>query len=343
MRGQLKAEWSDEQRVAQREQIDAFRLEREAARAEATRALAGFGYVRGDLHTHSVYSDGSGAVADLVRVARLRGLDFLFVTDHTTVRQRIECRKYPAVWWGQEPGAGPHHVCILVGRRRFVPSCDIRRDAERLRALGHFFFYPHPVGWYPNVRYTDAQKDALGEAGREFAIEVMNGIFRTDPFHDEWTEGNVALWDRYLCAGCRVTGLGATDSHFAPGVGNVWTGCADSRPTLQSVLAALRAGRVFASSGPAINLTCGRASMGSALKAKRGTVSVHVQCADSYGLAWARLVQDGRAVRELPCRGQRAQSEDVRVRLRAADGYVRAECASLDDRRAYSNPIYFRR
>ena len=184
MRGRLKAHWSAEQRLAQHERIEAFRLAREAARARATRKLAGFRYIHGDLHTHSVFSDGSGTVADLARVAHLRGLDFLFVTDHNTIRQKVECRKCPAVWWGQEPGAGPHHICILAPQRKFLPACDMRRDAERLRALGHFFFYPHPVGWYPNTWYRKAQKDALKEAGPQFAIEVINGIFRTEPFHD---------------------------------------------------------------------------------------------------------------------------------------------------------------
>jgi hypothetical protein len=36
-------------------------------------------------------------------------------------------------------------------------------------------------------------------------------------------------------------------------------------------------------------------------------------------------------------------SEQVEMSVSAGGGYVRAECASLDDRRAYSNPIYLRR
>ena len=79
-------------------------------------------------------------------------LDFIFVTDHATIRQKVECSKHPGVWWGQEPGAGPHHVCVLAANKKFVPRGDMRKDADRLRALGHFFFYPHPVGWYPSFR-----------------------------------------------------------------------------------------------------------------------------------------------------------------------------------------------
>ena len=188
--------WSDDQILARRDSVDAHRFEREARRAKATAGLVPFQFVRGDLHMHTDYSDGSNTVADMERVARLRGLDFIFVTDHGTIRQKRACEKYRNVWWGQEPGAGLHHVCILAGKRRYEPYGNVARDAARLREMGLFFFFPHPTGWYPSVWYSEEQKDALAEAGPQFAIEVMNGIFRTDPFHDKWTEANVALWDR---------------------------------------------------------------------------------------------------------------------------------------------------
>ena len=339
----VKRHWTAEQRLELRETIDGFRMEREAARAKATREAAGFGYLRGDLHMHTVYSDGSGTVDDMVKVARARDLDFIFVTDHGTIRQKAECRKHRNVWWGQEPGAGPHHVCILAGDRKYAPCGDMKKDAERLRALGHYFFYPHPVGWFPNNWYTEEQKDALAEVGLEFAIEVMNGIFRAEAFHEEWEDGYVALWDRYLQAGCRVTGLGATDAHFAPGVGNVWTGVLGARLTMASVLKALRAGCVYASNGPAVNLTCGRTPMGGTTKTRKRTARIRILCADGCGLSWVHVVQDGRVVRELECRGKQRLSENVDIKLRAKGGYVRVECAAADDLRAYSNPIYFNR
>jgi hypothetical protein len=341
MAGPVKRVWTDKERLEWREHAHSFRMEREAARAKATRKAAGFRYVRGDLHMHTVYSDGSGTVEDMVKVAQARGLDFIFVTDHGTIRQKAECAKYPHVWWGQEPGAGPHHVCILAGARKYTPCLDMRTDAEKLRALGYFFFYPHPVGWYPRTHYSDEKKDALAEVGPEFAIEVMNGIFRAEAFHEEWEEGNVALWDRYLKAGCRVTGLGATDAHFAPGVGNVWTGVLGARLTMASVLKGLHRGCVYASNGPAVNLTCGHTQMGGAVKTRKRKASIGLVCADGYGLSWARVVQDGRVVHEFECRGKDRLSGRVDIRLPAGHSYVRAECAAADDLRAYSNPIYF--
>ena len=44
----------------------------------------------GDLHTHTVHSDGVLTVAELARLARGNGLDFIAVTDHNTVSHHPE-------------------------------------------------------------------------------------------------------------------------------------------------------------------------------------------------------------------------------------------------------------
>jgi len=312
----------------------------DAVRTEETQRLVSFRFLRGDLHMHTTWSDGWGSVAEMAEVAEARGLDFIFVTDHSTVRQKVECRRLRHVWWGQEPGAGPHHICILGLEQKFKPTGKMIRDAARLRRMGVFFFYPHPTGWFPTTYYSPEQMDALAAVGREFAIEIMNGIFRVEAFHDEWTEASVALWDHYLMQRYRVIGLGATDAHFPLGVGNVWTGVLGARRTQASILKALRAGNVFASAGPAINLTCGRTPMGGVARLRRGRASVALECADAYGLAWAALIQDGREVRRFELRGQPRLHQHTILRAHAG-GYVRAECAALDDRRAYANPVYF--
>jgi hypothetical protein len=47
--------------------------------------------LRYDLHLHSRYSpDGTPGVADVIRIARKRGLDSIAVTDHDTIRGGLE-------------------------------------------------------------------------------------------------------------------------------------------------------------------------------------------------------------------------------------------------------------
>ena len=47
-------------------------------------AAAGRRWLAGDLHTHTVHSDGELTVAGLARFAAAQGLDYLAVTDHNT-------------------------------------------------------------------------------------------------------------------------------------------------------------------------------------------------------------------------------------------------------------------
>jgi hypothetical protein len=340
--GPIKRSYTPEKLLEIRSRVDGFAFDLDAARAAATARLAGFRYLRGDLHTHSLYSDGKGSVADNQAVAQRRGLDFLFITDHGTVRQKAECRRFRAVWWGQEPGAGPQHICILGNERKFTPRQRIGPDAERLRAAGLFFFYPHPTGWFPLTWYPRESVEALAEAGPRLAMEVMNGIFRSTAFHDAWEESFVALWDRLLGEGRRVIGLAGTDAHMPATVGNVWTGVLGARLTRTSVLKALAAGRAFASAGPAIQVFVGGVPMGGEAAPRRGRLRVRFEVADSYGLNWACVVSDCREVRRFEYRGRPRAVEEFSMRVPADGRYVRIECAAMDDRRAYANPVYLR-
>jgi hypothetical protein len=41
-------------------------------------------WLKGDLHSHSIYSDGDSSVADVIASAEMKGLDFFVLTDHDT-------------------------------------------------------------------------------------------------------------------------------------------------------------------------------------------------------------------------------------------------------------------
>ena len=66
-------------------------------RAEQTAKLTSFRAYRGDLHIHSVYSDGTGTVGEIKAYADQAGLDFIFITDHRTVNQKRSCKKFKNV------------------------------------------------------------------------------------------------------------------------------------------------------------------------------------------------------------------------------------------------------
>jgi putative hydrolase len=88
-------------------------------------------YLTSDLHTHTVYSHGKGAIEDNVRAARALGLRSVGIADH-----------------------GPAHIGFGVDRKR-LPL--MRREIERLRAE-----YPDMdirLGIEANILYADGELD----------------------------------------------------------------------------------------------------------------------------------------------------------------------------------------
>ena len=59
------------------------RGELEAARARSLPLLVGLGDIRGDLHSHTVASDGRNTITEMAEAARARGYEYLAITDHS--------------------------------------------------------------------------------------------------------------------------------------------------------------------------------------------------------------------------------------------------------------------
>src|SRR5881397_3199182 len=82
-----------------------------------------------DLHTHTVYSDGTFTPAELIELARERGLDVVAVTDHDTTAGLAE-----AIAAGAAAGMD------------VVPGVEFStvRDGEGVHLLGYFMDPAHP-------------------------------------------------------------------------------------------------------------------------------------------------------------------------------------------------------
>src|SRR6185437_10320742 len=86
-------------------------------------ARPGRRWLAGDLHTHTVHSDGAQTVAELSRFAAGLGLDFIAVTDHNTVSHHREL-----------PAASARHGITLL------PGQEVTTAGGHAGALGE-------VGW----------------------------------------------------------------------------------------------------------------------------------------------------------------------------------------------------
>jgi len=103
-------------------------------------------WLAGDLHTHTVHSDGAMTVPELARFAAGRGLDFVAITDHNTMSHHRELKTASAV-----PG-----ITLLPGQ-------EVTTEAGHANALGE-------IGWIDFREPPDAWLEATEQAGGLLSI-----------------------------------------------------------------------------------------------------------------------------------------------------------------------------
>ncbi len=128
------------------------RGELEAARAGALPALIELGDIRGDLHSHTIASDGHDTIEEMALAARERGYEYLAITDHSAshgfgnavspeqLRRQIELvRECGARGRGDRAAGGQRgehparRLARLRGRAAGAAGLDSRQRAHVLR------------------------------------------------------------------------------------------------------------------------------------------------------------------------------------------------------------------
>jgi hypothetical protein len=205
----------------------------------ARRALpagAGLTWLAGDLHAHTVHSDGVMSVAELAAHAVERGLDFVAVTDHNTVSQHGLLG----------PASARYGVTLLPGQ-------EVTTELGHAGVLGD-------TGWI-DFREPASSWLAAAEAGgglmsvnHPFAGDVswVHPMPRRPPllevWHWSWLDPSwttpLSWWQAWDPSAIPV---GGSDWHRpgsdAPlGTPTTWVSCADA--SVAGVLEGLRAGRV---------------------------------------------------------------------------------------------------
>lgn len=221
---------------------------------------SGAGWYRGDLHSHTVHSDGSTTVDARALGAVERGLDFLAITDHNTISQARTADAWPEALSrirGSEITTFHGHLnCLGLGES--VDWRDAGRGSGAARIIdqasrqGAVLVINHPSAfgnpWCAGCHWDFARVDY----SRIDGIEVWNGRW-SEPETDN--AGALALWTDLLDAGLRLTAVAGTDSHSAEedqyaDLPLTFVRAVDSSEA--SVLDAIRNGRVFLSSGPLV-------------------------------------------------------------------------------------------
>jgi len=205
----------------------------------AGRELPGAGgrrWLAGDLHAHTVHSDGGATVPELARLAVERGLDFLAVTDHNTISHHVELA----------PAAARYGITLLPGQ-------EVTTDAGHANVLGD-------VGW---VDFRDTPDDWLAHARQRGGIMSVNHPIAghvswlhamhgrpplVEVWHWSWLDQHwttpLAWWLAWDPAAIPVGGSDwhRPGQHASLGSPTTWVDCEGTGP--DAVLDGLRAGRV---------------------------------------------------------------------------------------------------
>ena len=247
-------------------EVVAFRP-RLPVRTSAPRLAKASAWYKGELHCHSLHSDGDSSPEAIVRAAEKLDLDFLAVTDHNNYSQQMdlntistnlilipgcEVTTFKGHWniWGD----GKWIDFRVMSEGDMTATIQAAVEAGFLTSCNH----PRPYGpdWmYPAVEGYDC-------------IEVWNGSWEYQ------NEVCLAFWETRLKQGKRLVAVGGSDCHHLLLENEVklayptTTIYCEDEPSAANLLKALRAGHAFitnAPDGPQVHLKSGKSMMGDVL------------------------------------------------------------------------------
>ncbi len=222
-------------------------------------------WLAGDLHCHSLHSDGDSSVADVLLRAEINGLDFLALTDHDSYMNGEPTHWHDpgftseslillhGVEWTTDRGhgnvwaAGPFDYAELWQAHK---AADAQLAVDAAHRQGALFSINHPL----RLNWTYGIPDNID------CIETWNGPMRVNNNFLATHE----FWDPALLDGRRITAVGGSDTHhlfsfLAPftDLGSPTTWVYANERTAEGVLEGIAEGRVtvsFKAGAPRVEL-----------------------------------------------------------------------------------------
>lgn len=300
--------------------------------------------LKGDLHTHTVASDGVYTAAELGRRALLHGLDFLAITDHNQMVSRDSLPRIegltliPGIEWTHYRG---HANFLGVDQPYDGPFFantfeEVRERFQSARQRGALIMINHPF-----EEGCEFQFD-LSELPFD-CLNIWNGPMRLQNFQA------VALWQEMLEEGKKVPICGGSDFHrdmpfLYPGAPATCVYARSASP--QDILEAIKQGHayiIYAPDGPTLEMTAGEAIVGDTVswpevKAMEITLD-GLQAGDTVQVITAR---ESKTILEAPASGRYRTSYTMEVPGFARVAVLRFFLPGIPVLPALlSNPIYF--
>jgi hypothetical protein len=343
------------------------------------------GWYHGDLHAHAWHSSPDGpAPDDVPGLARAAGLDFVAVTEYVVGRHwqeygRVQ-RDNPdvVIWPGREIVTYHGHVQSLgetpgfIEYRHGFEDVTVGAIQASVRAAGALFGVNHPTT-FPGPLFRAFCRGCAFELGGEIdwdavdTLELLTGPALVDPrgygFPDlgaplanPFSDAAVAVWERLLDAGHRVTGVCGSDDKRGSAYGCCATAVYAAELSRPALADAIRAGRVYVrtrgvAASPALELeaVAPDASAGTfgstfAVDGRDGVVELRVTVSGGGGQVLRLMTTGGEADRVLVDgdRFEHAFACHVRPGAGSVGAWYRVETADARGRTTIGNPVFVR-
>lgn len=203
----------------------------------------------GDLHAHTIHSDGAWTPEELLERARRAGLEFLALTDHNTVSQNFAAPSHAAsitVLPGMEWTTYHGHANIWglpdpLPNWRVDNANDMKTKRDRVLQEGAMVSINHPFDQFRSGIAWEWDMEGFP------VMEIWNGPWR--PANQQALE----WWTSALAEGRHITAVGGSDVHGPSELVTLahpctWIWCRSPGP--QGILEGLRNGHVYITDAP---------------------------------------------------------------------------------------------
>ncbi len=297
-------------------------------------------WFKGNLHTHTLNSDGDSTPDDVVRWYRERDYQFLVLTDHNYLTSVDGLNAVHGaddkflVIKGEEVtdryGDKPIHVNGFEVSRLVAPVGGssvldvVQRSVDAIRGAGGVPSINHPnFGWA-------ISPDELLQVQRTKLFEVFNGHPTVNNLGGGGVPGLEDTWDRILSSGKLLYGIAVDDAHYfkrpedpmAPRPGKGWVYVRAARLDGRALVEALERGEFYSSTGVQM-LSVDASATGLSLAVKAETAS-------KYRIQF--IGRQGRVLSE-------ASTPSATYAFKGDEGYVRAKVLESNGKVAWIQPV----
>lgn len=209
-------------------------------------------WLKGNLHCHSNQSDGQPSPQQIVDIYAEHGYGFLTIADHNRLTDvsLLDAKGLTLIPGCELNGGkgelGQHYHLVVIGQHREVkPSPEM--SAQDLIDLAHT---AGELCWIAHPSWSSLTSTDLLPLEGIIGIEVYN----TTCHHGIGRGESVVQWDELWACGRRPLGLAVDDAHWHyPDAIGGWIWVKSAGRAMADILAAIRDGMFYASTGPVIH------------------------------------------------------------------------------------------